>query len=389
MLNKIQINNFRNYNLCRIYCDAKIVVLHGHNGTGKTNILEAISLLSYGKGLRNAQYECMINQNNNHNFWSIGVEFGPHKLISTYTKTDKSGRRIFKIDDVTVKRIDQFAKDYYVLWMTYETDRLFVQPPSTRRSFIDMLCYSIFDNHASLLDTYDKLARERYKILSRYFDNNIRNNVDVSNWLDIIEKKIVDCGIKIVTNRIEITNILQNMRIIYDGFPEFSNKMTGTLEEYIYSLTIYPYNLSNCGECDNLVFYYRNMLKESRERDFYRKSTSIGPNKSDWIVRHLQKNIDASLCSAGEQKILLIAVFLSFMKYKLQSDCRQMILIFDDVITHLDHDRKEKLFNIIKNIVFNHDRIQVWLSGVQRDVFQSFENIDNGIKFIDIASINK
>ncbi len=381
MISQIQINNFRNYNLCRINCNKQIVVLYGKNGSGKTNILEAISLFACGRGLRNAQYDSIINKNSSNNFWSVQICFGPHRMTSVYTKENNRGRRAFKIDDLTVKNPDIFAKDYYILWMTYETDRLFLHAPSNRRAFIDMLCYSIFQNHEKHIADYEQLSRERKKILAQYSYENL-NSSDIKNnkWLDIVEKKLVDSGVEIIKNRMQIAEILDSEQISYEGFPSFTNNMSGPIEDFIKN--------NKTEDCldKKIKDFYSDNLKQSREKDFFTKSTSIGPNKSDWHVHHCGKNISASLCSAGEQKITLIAIFLSFMMYKLNNDTRTMIILLDDVITHLDKSHQESLFEIIKNITRTNTKIQVWLSGVNKTIFDSFCDDKLGTSFIDIEN---
>ena len=379
MINFIQINNFRNYELSRIDNLTRIVVLYGANGSGKTNILEAISLLSYGRGLRNAQYESMINNKTDQNFWSITVRFGSHKLLSTYTKENKVGRRTFKIDDKQSRKIDEFAQNYYVLWLTYETDRIFMQSPSVRRNFIDVMCYSLFPNHEELINQYDKVSRERQKLLAARFDNTSSSHKYSSDkWLDIIEEKIVTCGLDIIKNRLETINIIQNHQTDFTDFPNFDTKMIGPIENYMQS--------NNAVTSEEIKRYYAETLSGSREKDYYTKSASVGPNKSDWSVMYRKKNVNAALCSAGEQKMMLVAVFLSFMNYKLSSDHRDMILLLDDVTTHLDDAHRNSLFEILKHASTSTDKMQIWLSGVRRDIFETFNDNMCNTTFINLEN---
>ncbi|MDR3031274.1 MAG: AAA family ATPase, partial [Holosporales bacterium] len=188
MIKKLRINNFRNY-ICEdiIIPDDKyynIVVLFGDNGAGKTNILEAVSLFSQTKGLRSAKYEEMINRSSNNNFWNITLQTEDAVFSSGYVKNERSGKRIFKVSDKAVRDLGEFSKRNYILWLTYETDRLFLQSPPNRREFIDMLCAVKMKNYMNYVYTYEKLARERLKILKTYFDSGI--NKDISKWLDII-----------------------------------------------------------------------------------------------------------------------------------------------------------------------------------------------------------
>ena len=153
MIRKLQINNFRNYTDLRIVIpeQKRIVVLYGENGEGKTNILEGISLLFASNGLRKAKYEDMIRKGSGQNYWGIKAGTATGEYTSGYMQIKNSGRRIYRVNDKSVKNLDEFKKDNYILWMTYEIDRLFMQSPSDRRDFIDMFCNVRSQNHSQNL----------------------------------------------------------------------------------------------------------------------------------------------------------------------------------------------------------------------------------------------
>ena len=372
MINKIQLNNFRNYENVQFETERDIVVLYGENGIGKTNLLEAISLFAYGKGLRRGKFEGMIRNDSAKNFWNVIAQADGYTFSSGYVKDGLSGKRIFRVVDKQTKSLDEFAKNHYILWLTYETDRLFLQSPSDRRSFVDMLCYSSFDDHATNVANYDKLTRERQKILKEYYENN--QSKDVASWLGIAELKIVKLGIKIANNRIAIVNNINQNQLANNNFPEFTTKMSGVLEQEI---------LSKC-DADNCEKRYAEEMLARRQKDFFTKMTTIGPNRSDWSVFHLGNNIDAAVCSAGEQKMLLSGVFLAFIVHKIQYDTRNLILLLDDVIAHLDRKHRDLLFLHIKNLVKNNQgKVSVWLSGIDKELFSE---LDEAALFINIQN---
>lgn len=366
MINQIQINNFRNYGQICIDTTAKgvcqVVFVCGKNGEGKTNILEAISLFSDGGGIRKSNYDEMINKNNMYSHWNVVLQIGNNTFSSGYLKTPKNGKRIYKVEGKLVKSLKEFASDNYILWMTYETDRLFLQSPSNRRNFIDMFCAVKHNFHTANINEYEKLTKERLKILKNNIDN--MKNEDINRWLKIIEEKIVDLGLKITKCRVDITNELEKCQLKDIDFPRFKNEMTGPIESSIMRL-----------ECGRQVERYRAELNDRRLKDFFSGSTTFGPNRSDWKVFHDTKKMDASLCSAGEQKMLLSGVFLSFVVHNVQVDNRELILLLDDVIAHLDAKHSVLLFKYIRKLAAEYNsKISIWLSGTDKNLFNELKD---------------
>ena len=362
MIKHIRINNFRSHSHLKIDTDKTIVVWYGENGAGKTNILEAISMFSPGRGLRRARFEEMIGKKSGENFWNVTIVINDEEFSSGYIKTDKSGRRMFKISDKATRNLDEFSKNNYVLWMTYETDRLFVQSPSDRREFIDMFCNSRYPNHASNILKYEKLARERQKILKEYYEKN--RSADLESWLDIVETNMASFGIEVAKDRIRMTEELEESQFKNDKFPAFKNRMTGSLEEKIGTVAF-----------DDLFQTYKKELSSRRQKDFITKMTTFGPNRSDWEVLHINNNMEASLCSAGEQKMLLTGTFLSYILRNIKSDPRNLILLLDDVVAHLDLNHRNLLFQHIKDLVrICGEKISVWLSGTDKTIFEDFQD---------------
>lgn len=374
MIHQLQINNFRNYKDLRLNfsTDFKIIVWYGKNGSGKTNILEAISLFFESSGLRKSRYEEMINNSSADNYWNVSLKTEDALFSSGYLKTETLAKKIYKINDKVVKNLDEFKKENYILWMTYETDRLFMLSPSDRRNFIDMFCNVISNSHSKNLKDYEKLSRERLKILKKYSE--IGFNTDTLKWLDIIEEKLSALGIQIALDRIKFTKVIEENQLTKENFPKYTNKMQGNLENLL---------LQKKGE--DIIEDYKNELKQRRQKDFFSGSTTFGPNRSDWIVIHEKKKIKASFCSAGEQKMLLTDIFLSFILYNMENDNRKLILLLDDIIAHLDLTHKNLIFKYIQKFVTNINKdITVFLTGIDKSLFQELENkalfykIDNG-----------
>ncbi len=372
MLNKLQINNFRNYNTLKLslQSDKRIVVLYGVNGIGKTNILESISLLYTSNGLRKARYDDMINNKGQKHYWNITAETEHGDFSSGYVRNENAGKRIYKINGKNVRNLDEFRKDNRVLWMTCETDRLFMQAPSERRDFIDMFCDISYPRHSCALKDYEKLTKERLKILKRFCEN-VANEA-ISKWLDIVEEKIADLGTQIAKTRSKIATDLEKLQIRNGDFPLFRSKISGRLEEEILEK-------SNCHEL------YTLKLKTQRQKDAFSGSTTFGANRSDWVVFHEAKQINAAQCSAGEQKMLILAIFFDFILQHIKSDNRNLIILLDDIITHLDTTHRNLLFRYINSFVQDSQNVSVWLSGADKELFHELKG---DAIFFDISRIN-
>jgi DNA replication and repair protein RecF len=186
-------------------------------------------------------------------------------------------------------------------------DRLFLQAPAARRDFIDMFCSVSSITHMRNVRNYEKLTKDRLKILKDYVNNGGKKE-DIKKWLDVLENQIAEFGIKIADERIKIVDALE-MNQIKNGFPEFRNEMTGAVEDSI----LQPDNSAK-------IACYKEELHNRREKDGFSGMTTFGPNRSDWRVFYAEKKMCASMCSAGEQKMLLNGVFLSFVANRLKED---------------------------------------------------------------------
>lgn len=369
MISSLSLVRFRNYLNETIKANKNIVVLYGNNGEGKTNILEAISILEDGKGLRRADADSLINKNASEQLWSIEATINTDIISVGFMKGDKTGKRIYKINGKTVKNLNEFREKTHIVWMTYENDRLFVQSPANRRNFIDMFCNSVSSEHITYLRAYEKLIRDRMAILKSDYDE---NSEDTNKWLDILEKQICEIGLKVAKNRINITKELESCQLTSDDFPAFTNKMIGTLENEILDIS----------DDNNVMDMYQSALKNRRMKDSLTSTTTLGINRSDWSVHHVANNINANQCSAGEQKMLLIGVFLSFIINKIKNG--NWIILLDDVIAHLDDRYSAILLRYVKKLAYdNHDKMDVWLSGTSKS---SFFELNGHAQFFEVSN---
>ena len=361
MIRRIQLNNFRNHKkLCIDNTESnQVLVLYGENGIGKTNILEAISVFSVTNGLRHAKSEDMVCRLTDHKNWYIQIETDEGEYTSGYS-CELHKKRIYKVNDKNTKNLNDFRQGHYILWMTYETDRIFMQPPAYRREFIDMFCNAVYSDHMANIRNYEKCTKERLQILKRY-DDVIRSS-DIERWIEIIETKIVNYGIKIAESRSRMASILEQCQIKNGEFPKFKSQMVGKLEMQILTQK-------------NSEEMYKCELINRRQKDKLSGSTTLGANRSDWQVLQIEKGIEADKCSAGEQKMLLLCVFFSFILHNLKNDTRDLIILLDDVITHLDDNHRNLLFRYIREFVTRHNNVSVWLSGTNKELFNELKDI--------------
>lgn len=367
MISSLNLVRFRNYLNETINIKKNVVVLFGNNGEGKTNILESISILADGKGLRRADTDNLINQKTSEQLWSIETIINGETIGVGFSKGEKNSKRIYKINGKTVKNLNEFKQNNHILWMTSENDRLFVQSPANRRNFIDMFCNSVNVDHMMHLKVYEKLIRDRMAVLKNDYNE---KSEDTNKWLDILEQQICETGIKVAKNRIKMTEELERCQLASDDFPAFTNKMSGILESEILDIA----------EDVNTVSMYQSALKERRLKDSVTGMTTLGINRSDWSVHHVSNDINANQCSAGEQKMLLIGIFLSFIINRIKND--NWIILLDDIVAHLDEKYSLILLRYIKKLANdNRDKIDVWLSGTSKG---SFSALDGCAQFFEI-----
>jgi DNA replication and repair protein RecF len=134
---------------------------------------------------------------------------------------------------------------------------------------------------------------------------------------------------------------------------------------------------------ENFLEIYKTELKNRRQKDGISNSTTFGINRSDWQVFHISKQINAEYCSAGEQKMLILAVFFSFISHYINSDERNSIILLDDVITHLDTNHRRLLFKYIQEFVITNKKVSVWLSGTD---LETFAIMKESAKFYEIQN---
>ncbi len=336
------------------------VVLYGANGAGKTNVLEAISLLSPGRGMRGAKVQEIQNQGVGANGmpWSVAsnieARYGEVK-IGVGRDPQKESKRLIRINGETAKSQAMLGEYLSCVWLTPQMDRIFLDGSSARRQFLDRLIFSFDASHTGRLTRYENAMRQRSRILKEH------ENPDPS-WLEGLEDSMGETGVAIAAARIDFVERLQvacheSDQSITAHFPLARISLSGTIEGL---LTRMP-----ALEVEDMFKY---QLAQTRAQDAVTGGAATGPHKSDLLVRYGLKNMAADQCSTGEQKALLIGLVLAHARLINAEQGAPPLLLLDEVAAHLDDKRRAALYDILYALGG-----QVWLTGTDRSLFSSIE----------------
>jgi DNA replication and repair protein RecF len=358
MLFKLSLIDFRNYPSLNLQFSSRYSVVTGQNGIGKTNLLEAISFLSPGRGLRRATLSEVKREGVNNGFViSAGVNIQDQEIqLGTGTLSNIIGgdiSRRLKIDGVVQKTTDALTDYLRVVWITPQMDGLFTASSLERRRFLDRLVLTIDPMHGQRSLAYERAMKGR----NRLFEDRCKDG----SWYDGIESQLAQYGTAIAAARAQLVGLLAGM--MEKGgddslFPKADLALSGTLEEQFMSG-----RKSHDVEED-----YRQLLKDNRQKDMQAGRTLQGPHRSDVLVFHRPKNMAASQSSTGEQKALLVGIILAHVRLVSQISGQIPILLLDEIAAHLDEERRNALFDIIDEL-----GVQVFMTGTDRTLFSNLE----------------
>lgn len=373
-LHRINLTQFRGYEAARIdlhiYKDSSVVVLTGENGSGKTNILEAVSLLTPGKGLRGADLSDLRNKAAGHGeSWGIAAEVetpgGLMARIGTGPNTSsgrEDKRRLVRIDGRDVKSQSALAGIISAVWLTPQMDRLFLEGPSARRKFLDRLVFAYDPGHTTRVGRYDKNLRERLKLLQ------IERGAD-PKWLDALESQISQDAVAIAAARLFLVRRLQEHAdetgLTASLFPRPLLSVTGSVEAAMMKNPALAVEDS-----------FKEKLLMNREADRAAGRTLDGTHRSDLAVTYGAKDMPAAQCSTGEQKALLVSIVLAHARMMRAEKGFVPLILLDEVAAHLDDRRRAQLFEHLLPL-----EAQVWLTGTEAAVFYPLKK---AARFFDV-----
>ncbi len=373
---RLTLTDFRNYASLRIEADVAPVVLYGDNGCGKTNILEAISFLTPGRGLRGARladikrFIPQINDHNSFDFisplnWAVAAEiYNNGEVFNIATAVEKSireldesddyrtcERRVVKIDGIKTASQADLGRYFSAIWITPQMDRLFRGGSQPRRAFLDRLVYAFDVEHAKRTANFEHLYREWYHLIKEGKRDN--------HWLLSLEENMAALGVAIAAARREQVAKLNTFIETEpdDIFPSVILKLEGVIEKA----------LEHKAAVD-VEDEYRDMLKRQRHLVAENENPD-GINRTDFKVFFKKKNMPAELCSTGEQKSLLISIILAQTKCQTLYKGFAPVMLLDEVAAHLDDTKKEALLDKIKNL-----NLQAWITTTNPEIFASFRS---------------
>ena len=331
---RLKLTDFRNYAAASLALDDRHVVLTGDNGSGKTNLLEAVSFLSPGRGLRRATLSDVTRVGAEAAGFSIFADVdGMDGEVAIGTGIEGDGEvvsRRLRLNGTSVKSVDELTDHLRVLWLTPAMDGLFTGSSSDRRRFLDRLVLSLDPAHGRRASDFEKAMRGRNRLLSEgRFD---------PVWLDGIEKQMAELGISMALARYEMLGLLKRLiegRSGNAAFPSAALALSGFMDDTLNRPAV------------DLEDEYRLTLREGRYRDAAAGRTLDGPHRVDLFVRHAEKNMEAERCSTGEQKALLVGLVLAHAQLTANLTGHAPVLLLDEIAAHLDEGRRAALFDLI------------------------------------------
>ena len=355
---RLTLTNFRNYRAATLEADLRPIVLYGPNGAGKTNLIEAISFLAPGRGLRRATLE-EVAFHEGDGSWAVAAEvegaLGLATLGTGIERAPEDGapvQRKCRIDRESVASAAAFADHLRVVWLVPAMDSLFVGAPSERRRFLDRLALAVDAEHASRVNALERALRSRNRLLEEAGPD--------PHWLDAVEHETAELAVAVAGLRAEALHRLDSVLASRQGsdFPPVEIALDGWMEKL---LPAHP--------AIEIEERYRAVLRDNRGRDAAAGRTLDGPHLTDLLVVYRQKGIAAAEASTGEQKALLIGLVLAHARLIAEMTGSTPVLLLDEVVAHLDPARRAALHGELADL-----GAQVWMTGADPALFAEIKN---------------
>ena len=347
---RLALTDFRNYHEAKLTLGTESVVLTGPNGAGKTNLLEALSFLAPGRGLRGAKStEIDRRPDLGDSGWAVAAVVATRNgavRVGTGRDPTASERRVVRIDGEPVRGQAALGERLGVVWLTPSMDRLFLDGPSGRRRFLDRLVLGFDPAHASRVSAYEQALRERSHLL--------RDGPADPAWLAALEEVMAEQGVAVAAGRRDIVQRLDRVCAEARGpFPRARLTLVGGVESWLEDVPALAAEAR-----------FAAALAANRQSDGQAGGASIGPHRSDLAVSFAEKGIAAEFASTGEQKALLIAILLAHAALQQATRGEPPLLLLDEIAAHLDASRRAALFEALVRL-----DSQAWLTGTDAALF--------------------
>ncbi len=358
-LSRLMLADFRSWASLDISLSGRMLVLCGDNGAGKTNILEAISLLVAGRGLRRAEGRDCARLGGGGG-WAVSAEVqGATGLVQLGTGLDAPDgispqSRRHRIDRVPVASSRAFADHLRIVWLTPAMDGLFMGAAGERRRFLDRLVLAVDADHGTRVAAMERALRNRNRLLEE--------GTPDRRWLDASEHELAELGTAVAAARHEtvarLTALIMAGRDDTSPFPWADLTLQGEIEGLVATMPAL--------EAEE---HYRKRLRENRARDAAAGRTLVGPNTADLAVRHGPKSMEAHRSSTGEQKALLTGLVLAHARLVEAMSGLAPIVLMDEVAAHFDAAHRSALFAALETLGG-----QIWLTGADPAAFTELNN---------------
>ena len=355
-IGRLALSDFRCYARAEVFADGRPVVLTGPNGAGKTNLLEAVSFLAPGRGLRSARLGAVDRRlpgaREPVGPWAVAARLhSPAGEVAIGTGRDvflgeeRRERRAVRIDGVPAKGQTTLAGLLAVIWLTPQMDRLLQEGASGRRRFLDRLVFAFDPAHAARVGEWEHAWRERQRLIEE------RGAQADPTWLSAIEQRLAESGVAIAAARRELVARLRSAAAVPGPFPRPELALEGEVEAWL--------DGAPALEAEERL---REAMARSRSND---GPPAPGPHRSDLKVAHGQKGILAADASTGEQKALLVALVLAHARLMAAERGAPPVLLLDEVAAHLDEERRRHLFDALLEL-----GAQAWMTGTEEELFR-------------------
>ena len=337
----LSLSHFRSHLAARLVFDGRPVAIVGANGAGKTNVLEAISLLSPGRGLRRAEAVDLMRRSEGLG-WKVRADVqGASNSHEIETFAEAGEPRVVRIDGKATTQ-SALGRVLRMVWLVPAMDRLWIEAAEGRRRFLDRMTLSFAPDHAEAVLAYEKAMRDRNRLL--------KDGVTDARWYTVLEGQMAEAAVNIDANRsYAITRLMQAQQGADTTFPSADLTLTG------------PENEPAAAPEDLPALW-----SQTRARDLAAGRTLVGPHRADLAAMYRTKGTPAAQCSTGEQKALLISLILSNARALTADLGATPVLLLDEVAAHLDAARRAALYDEICTL-----GAQAIMTGTEADLFDS------------------
>ena len=389
-LSRLKLDHFRNYQQADLAIHAGQLVIFGDNGAGKTNLLEAVSLLSPGRGMRRAKshhlaYSAIVHDGPSPNpgqsdasdlNWSASLKLANERsnwavaatletldsslnIGTGVVQTAKQGNRIMRLEGVTVSQAD-IGAHLAVSWLTPQMNGIFLDSPTVRRRFLDRLVIAFDPAHIGRMSRYEKAFRQRSLLLGEQRRDN--------SWFSALESVLAETAVAVTAARQSLIKALNDEAVKgWFGFPGVKLSLAGDTENWLSQMPAL--------EVEDQFMLAARMARLNGD------STMPGPHVSEFQALHLSSQILANHSSTGQQKAMLIAVILAHARLQDRRLGRVPVMLFDDVVAHLDSKRRAALFEAVRCLGG-----QCWFSGTDGEQFNKLAKTAQFVKILPAKS---